>query len=162
MTPPALSLLVLALATPGPQDPVGASWLDPETFPSSLQAELLDNGDFELEFEPLADDPGGPAPARIPWWTPVLVEGGDWERAERGWVEVGTLLAGAGRALPRVEDGALLLCGGADLVLTQPVAAHRPRTDRRRVTDARGGTQGTIGTHGRTGQVPTPAPRASS
>ena len=127
MTPPALSLLVLALATPGPQDPVGASWLDPETFPSSLQAELLDNGDFELEFEPLADDPGGPAPARIPWWTPVLVEGGDWERAERGWVEVGTLLAGAGRALPRVEDGALLLGGGADLVLTQPVAAHRPR-----------------------------------
>ena len=56
--------------------------------------------------------------ARLPFWVPVAWNGGEWNRAVRGW-------AGLVQApLPRATDGVLEVPPGAPL-LARPFAAHR-------------------------------------
>lgn len=114
--------LTLALLAPLAVDPAGSR--------QERTLELLANGGFDLPAEPLADDPGAPAVERIPWWTPVLVDGDDaaaWDRAERGWVAARGLLGAAGHPLPRLADGGLELPPLPGLVLTQPLAVDAAR-----------------------------------
>lgn len=67
--------------------------------------------------------------ARIPFWTPVLWRGGDWNQAPRGWPAIEP------SGLPRVVDGVLEApVGGA--VLMRPVAAHPEHMAGIRVTGA--------------------------
>lgn len=67
--------------------------------------------------------------ARIPFWTPVLWRGGDWNQAARGWPALDP------GVLPRVVAGVLEApVGGA--VLMRPVAAHPEHMAGIRVTGA--------------------------
>lgn len=87
---------------------------------------LLDNGGFEDEVARLP----GEGFERVPWWRPVLWNGGDWAEAPEGWPAVADLV---GQELARVESGALFVPIAGEWV-AQPVAGWTPLAGGVRVT----------------------------